>query len=64
MCADGSRQFCFAFHEKIDAYLAADDPPWELESEAAAVTEQKRIDFPGAMPEKPVRQPSLFESAA
>ncbi len=64
MCADGSRQFSFAFHHKIDEYLASSDPLWELTTAPVVSAEQKRIEFAGAMPEKSVRQSSLFEEAA
>ncbi len=64
MQRDGSRQLTFDFMERVRAYIKAADPPWELEPELAVVTEQKRIEFAGAMPGKLERQSSLFESAA
>jgi len=64
MCLDGSRQFCFAFHQKIDAYLETADLHWELEPEPVVSAEQKRIEFSGAMPEKSERQTSLFDAVA
>jgi hypothetical protein len=64
MCADGSRQFCFSFHQKIDDYLEANGPPWALTPEPVVTAEQTRIEFAGAMPEKSERQPWLFAGAA
>lgn len=64
MLPDGSRQLTFAFMERVRAYLDRDDPPWELESESVELSEQKRIEFAGVMPEKPAWQPTLFEGAA
>jgi len=64
MLSDGSRQFTFAFHQTIDAYLESCGPPWELTPEPPVTSEQKRIEFAGAMPEKSERQPWLFEGAA
>lgn len=62
--ADGTRQLTFAFMERVRAYQEATDPPFELEAESIETSGQKRIEFAGAMPEKSVRQNSLFESAA
>jgi hypothetical protein len=64
MCSDGSRQFSFAFHQKIDDYLESRGSPWALTPEPVVSAEQKRIEFAGAMPEKSEWQSSLFESAA
>ena len=64
MQRDGSRQLTFAFMERVRAYIKAADPPWGLEAEDIPTTEQKRIEFAGAMPEKSERQPSLFAGAA
>lgn len=61
---DGSRQLRFDFMERVRVYNATCDPPWELTAESAVRSEQKRIEFAGAMPEKSERQPSLFETAA
>jgi len=61
---DGERQLCFPFAEKMRECLRSESPPWELVGEEVVVTEQKRIEFAGAMPEKSVRQPALFEDAA
>jgi hypothetical protein len=64
MRADGTRQLTFAFMQRVEAYQQATDPPWELEPEDIPTSEQRRIEFSGAMPEKSERQPSLFETAA
>jgi len=64
MRADGTRQLTFAFMERVKAYQQATDPPWGLEPEDIPTSEQKRIEFAGAMPEKSEWQPSLFEDAA
>jgi hypothetical protein len=64
MQTDGTRQSSFAFMERVRAYIETADPPWELEYESVMASEQKRIEFAGAMPEKSVRQSSLFEGAA
>jgi plasmid rolling circle replication initiator protein Rep len=64
MRSDGSRQLTFDFMERVTAYLENWSPPWELTAEVPASSEQKRIGFPGVMPEKSEQQPSLFEGAA
>jgi plasmid rolling circle replication initiator protein Rep len=64
MQRDGSRQLTFAFMERVRAYIETADPPWSLEPESAVKSEQKRIEFAGAMPEKSELQSSLFEGAA
>jgi plasmid rolling circle replication initiator protein Rep len=64
MSHGGSRQFCFAFHQKIDEYLAVHGPPWELMPSPVVASGQKRIEFAGAMPGKSAWQPALFEGAA
>jgi hypothetical protein len=61
---DGTRQLSFAFMERVCAYCEALDPPWELTAAPDVSSAQRRIGFPGAMPEKSVLQPSLFETAA
>jgi plasmid rolling circle replication initiator protein Rep len=61
---DGTRQLTFAFMERVTACSAAHDPPWELSSLPEVSSEQKRIEFSGAMPEKSEPQPWLFEGAA
>jgi plasmid rolling circle replication initiator protein Rep len=64
MRRDGSRQLTLAFMERVRAYIQSTDPPLELEAETVVTSEQKRIEFAGALPEKSERQSSLFESAA
>src|SRR6266851_3514426 len=56
MRSDGTRQMTFAFIERVRAYIETADPPWGLETEPVVTSEQKRIEFSGAMPEKSVRQ--------
>lgn len=64
MRSDGTRQLSFDFMERVRAYIEAADPPWQLEAESVELSEQKRIEFAGAMPEKSEWQPALFEGAA
>jgi hypothetical protein len=64
MQSDGSRQLTFDFMERVRKYIEAADPPWGLEAEDIPSSEQTRIEFAGAMPEKSERQPSLFTDAA
>jgi hypothetical protein len=61
---DGSRQLTFEFMERVLAYRPTPDPPWELSPAPEVSSEQKRIEFPGAMSEKSELQPWLFEGAA
>src|SRR5271157_447974 len=64
MCADGTRQLTFAFAQRVREYIAATGPPLELTMQRAVTSEQKRIEFAGATPEKSAWQPTLFEGAA
>jgi hypothetical protein len=64
MRADGTRQLIFAFMERVNSWQQTVDPPWGLESEEIPTSEQTRIEFAGAMPEKSAWQPTLFEDAA
>lgn len=64
MQADGTRQSSFAFMERVRAYIETADPPWALTPEPVVTSEQKRIEFAGAMPEKSEQQTELFEGAA
>lgn len=64
MQRDGSRQLSFAFLERVRGYIETADPPWGLEAEEIPTSEQTRIEFAGAMPEKSEWQPGLFEGAA
>jgi plasmid rolling circle replication initiator protein Rep len=64
MRRDGSRQLSFAFMERVRSYIETADPPWALTPEPVVTSEQKRIEFPGVLPEKSVWQPELFEGAA
>lgn len=62
--ADGTRQLTFDFMEKIRVWRETCDPPWELTQENYQRSEQHRIEFAGAMPEKSEEQTSLFDVAA
>ena len=61
---DGTRQLTFSFMERVREYIECADPPWELTPAPEVSIGQTRIEFAGAMPEKSVRQSSLFEAAA
>ncbi|HYL64452.1 MAG TPA: protein rep [Candidatus Methylomirabilis sp.] len=61
---DGTRQLTFEFMERVTAYVESESPPWELTSLPEVSSEQKRLEFAGAMPEKSELQPSLFGAAA
>jgi hypothetical protein len=62
--SDGTRQLTFDFMERVNAYVENGSPPWELSPAPEVSSEQKRIGFSGAMPEKSVPQPRLFADAA
>ncbi len=60
----GERQLTFAFAERVRDYIRNLDPPWALSEVPVVTSEQNRIKFAGAMPEKSEWQPELFEGAA
>lgn len=62
---DANGQLClgFDFEQVIERHYEINGPPWELTPEPVVSTEQKRIEFAGAMPEKSERQSSLFDVA-
>jgi plasmid rolling circle replication initiator protein Rep len=64
LLGDGSRQLSFAFQERVREHFASESPPWELTPAPVVSSEQKRIEFSGAMPEKSELQSWLFEGAA
>lgn len=63
---DVNGQLClgFEFERIIARHFEIEGPPWELTPEEPATTEQHRIEFAGAMPEKSGQQASLFDVAA
>jgi plasmid rolling circle replication initiator protein Rep len=61
---DGTRQLTFEFMERVRVCVESESPPWELTPVPEVSSEQRRIEFSGAMPEKSERQPWLFEGAA
>lgn len=62
--SDGTRQLSFDFMERVRLYNETCDPPWELTSEPVVCSEQRRIEFAGAMPAGQSGNLSLFEDAA
>ncbi len=64
LLGDGERQLCFQFRERVREHFESRALSWALVGEEVEASEQKRIEFAGVMPEKSVRQSSLFEGAA
>lgn len=64
LSGDGTRQLCFPFRQMVRDYFESESPPWALSMERGVTSEQRRIEFAGAMPEKSEQQSSLFETAA
>jgi hypothetical protein len=62
--ADGTRHLTFEFMERVSRYQESESPPWELSPAPEVSSEQKGIEFTGAMPVKSEPQPWLFEGAA
>lgn len=62
--ANGQLSLGFDFQRIVERHYEINGPPWELTAPPVVSTEQKRIEFSGAMPEKSELQPSLFDAAA
>jgi plasmid rolling circle replication initiator protein Rep len=60
----GERQLCSPYRQMVRDFFKSESPPWALSVERVATTEQRRLGFPGAMPEKSERQASLFDAVA